>query len=90
MAYSSIAHMNVVTLGLFALNFQSVEGSLFLMVSHGIISAGLFICVGMLYDRYKTRVLLYYSGLAELMPVFSVVFFIFILANMSIPALAIS
>jgi NADH:ubiquinone oxidoreductase subunit 4 (subunit M) len=84
-AYSSIAHMNFVMLGIFSMNLQGLEGSLFLMFSHALVSSALFICVGFLYDRYKTRIILYYSGLTQLMPLFSSIFFIFILSNLSFP-----
>lgn len=84
-AYSSIAHMNVSILGLFALNIYSIVGSVFLMIGHGIISAALFFIIGILYDRYKTRLVKYYSGLVQMMPMFSVFFFIFILGNISFP-----
>jgi proton-translocating NADH-quinone oxidoreductase chain M len=84
-AYSSIAHMNFAVLGIFSFNLQGIEGSLFLMISHGIVSSALFICVGILYDRYHTRILAYYGGLAYNMPIFSFFFFLFTLANLSLP-----
>ena len=84
-AYSSVAHMGFVTIGLFTLNIQGIEGSILLMLSHGLVSGGLFLCVGMLYDRYKTRVLEYYGGLAQVMPTFAVIFLFFIMANISVP-----
>lgn len=84
-AYSSVAHMNFVTLGIFTLNMQGLEGSILLMLSHGIVSSALFLCVGVIYDRHKTRLLKYYSGLVQMMPIFSVLFMLFILANISIP-----
>lgn len=84
-AYSSIAHMNFAVLGIFSFNLQGIEGSLFLMLSHGIVSSALFICVGILYDRYHTRLVLYYGGLAYNMPMFSFFFFLFTLANLSLP-----
>ncbi len=71
--------MNYVTLGLFAANVQALEGSLVLMLSHGLVSSGLFMCVGILYDRYKTRVIRYYGGLVQIMPVYATVFMLFIL-----------
>jgi NADH:ubiquinone oxidoreductase subunit 4 (subunit M) len=74
-AYSSVAHMNLVVLGLFTLNFAGYIGAIMLMLSHGIISSALFICVGVLYDRYKTRLLVYLGGLARLMPIFAFLFF---------------
>jgi proton-translocating NADH-quinone oxidoreductase chain M len=84
-AYSSVAHMNFVTLGLFSLNVQGIEGSILLMLSHGLVSSALFLCVGVLYDRHKTRLVRYYGGLAISMPMFSIVFLFFTLANMSLP-----
>ncbi len=84
-AYSSIAHMNLLVLGLFSFNQQGIEGAIYLMVAHGIVSSGLFFCVGVLYDRYHTRQIRYYSGLVQVMPLFTVCFFLFTLANMSFP-----
>lgn len=84
-AYSSVAHMNFVTLGLFSLNTAGVEGSVLLMLSHGLVSPALFLCVGVLYDRHKTRLLRYYSGCGRTMPVFAVVFVFFTMANISLP-----
>jgi proton-translocating NADH-quinone oxidoreductase chain M len=84
-AYASVAHMNYVVLGIFSTNILSVAGSVFLMLGHGIVSAGLFFMVGFLYDRYKTRNIRYYRGLVSLMPLYSFFFFILSLANMSFP-----
>nr|YP_009710065.1 NADH dehydrogenase subunit 4 [Coleochaete scutata]QFU80170.1 NADH dehydrogenase subunit 4 [Coleochaete scutata] len=84
-AYSSVAHMNFVTLGLFSLNIQGIEGSILLMLSHGLVSSALFLCVGVLYDRHHTRLVKYYGGLVHTMPIFSVLFLFFTFANMSIP-----
>ena len=84
-AYSSVSHMSFVLLGLFSTNSLGVIGSLFLMLSHGIISSGLFFCIGCLYDRYKTRILRYYSGLVNVMPLFAVILFILTLGNISFP-----
>jgi proton-translocating NADH-quinone oxidoreductase chain M len=84
-AYSSVSHMSFVLLGLFSTNALGVIGSLFLMLSHGIISSGLFFCIGCLYDRYKTRILRYYSGLVNVMPLFAVILFILTLGNISFP-----
>lgn len=81
-AYSSIAHMNFTLLGLNSHTVQGVEGALFLMLCHGLVASGLFISVGVLYDRYHNRLLVYYSGLAIVMPLFSTVFFLFLLANL--------
>lgn len=84
-AYSSIVHMNFALLGLFTFNFQSIAGSYFLMLSHGIVSGGLFLCVGVLYDRYHTRLLKYYNGLNMFMPIFSICFLLLTLSNVSFP-----
>jgi proton-translocating NADH-quinone oxidoreductase chain M len=84
-AYSSVAHMNFVTLGLFSLNSQGVEGSVLLMLSHGLVSPALFLCVGILYDRHKTRLLRYYAGCGRTMPLFALLFVFFTMANMSLP-----
>ena len=84
-AYSSVAHMNFVTIGLFSLNMQGIEGSILLMLSHGLVASALFLCVGALYDRHKTRLVKYYGGLVSTMPIFSVLFLFFTLANLSLP-----
>jgi len=84
-AYSSIAHMNLIVLGLFSLNQHGIDGSIYLMIGHGIVSSALFYCVGVLYDRYHTRLLKYYGGLVILMPWFTIFFLLFTLANMSFP-----
>jgi len=84
-AYSSVAHMNFVTLGLFSLNAQGIEGSILLMISHGLVSPALFLCVGVLYDRHKTRLLRYYAGCGRTMPVFALLFVFFTMANISLP-----
>src|SRR5438270_4754460 len=80
-AYSSIAHMNLIVLGLFSYTQQGIDGAIYLMIGHGIVSTGLFFCVGVLYDRHHTRLLQYYGGLAQVMPVYSVYLFFFTLAN---------
>lgn len=84
-AYSSVGHMNYVTLGIASTTISGLEGSLFMMLGHGFVSSALFLCVGLLYERYHTRVLLYYSGLVFGMPIFSFFFFFFTLANVSLP-----
>lgn len=84
-AYSSVAHMNFVTIGMFSLNLQGIEGSILLMLSHGLVSSALFLCVGALYDRHKSRLVKYYGGLVSTMPIFSILFLFFTLANMSLP-----
>lgn len=84
-AYSSVAHMNLVMLGLFSENQQGIEGAIYLMVAHGVVSAALFFCIGVIYDRFHTRLLRYYGGLVTVMPLFVTGFFLFTLANMSFP-----
>ena len=84
-AYSSVAHMNFALLGLFTNNSLGLEGSLYLMLGHGIVSSALFLCVGVLYDRYHTRNILYYGGLVSVMPIFSILLLIFILGNIGMP-----
>lgn len=84
-AYASVSHMSFVILGLFTSNIQGISGSIFLMLSHGVVSSGLFFCIGCIYDRYKTRILRYYSGLVATMPLFSLCLFILILSNISFP-----
>lgn len=87
-AYASIAHMNVVVLGLFSYTQQGIEGAMYMMVAHGFVSAGLFFCVGVLYDRYKTRLIEYYGGLTKVSPLFSFYFCFFSFANMGFPGTA--
>ena len=85
-AYSSVTHMGFVVLALCSNNIQGIEGAILLSIAHGLVSPALFICVGgVLYDRYKTRIIKYYRGLTLTMPVFSTLFFIFILGNISVP-----
>lgn len=84
-AYSSVAHMGFVTLGLFSLNIYGFVGSLYIMISHGIVAGALFFLVGVLYDRYGSRNILDYGGLASTMPLFATTFFFFTLANLSFP-----
>lgn len=84
-AYSSVAHMNFVLLGMFSLNSLAISGSIFLMLSHGLVSSALFLCVGILYDRYHTRLLKYYGGLIYYMPLFGFFFLFLSLANIGLP-----
>jgi NADH-quinone oxidoreductase subunit M len=84
-AYSSVAHMGFVTMGIFALNMQGVQGAVFQMVSHGFISGALFLCVGVVYDRMHTREISAYGGLVNTMPNYAVVFLIFTMANVGLP-----
>ena len=84
-AYSSVAHMGFVTLGLFTLNQQGVEGAIFQMLSHGLISAALFLCVGVVYDRLHTREIGRYGGIVKNMPRYATVFMIFMLGSVGLP-----
>lgn len=84
-AYSSVAHMGVVTIGIFTFNIQGISGALFQMLSHGIVSAALFLCVGVIYDRIHTREIARYGGLADRMPVYAFVFMLFTLASVGLP-----
>ncbi len=84
-AYSSVAHMGFVTMGIFAVTAQGVAGGIFQMISHGIVSAALFLCVGVIYDRMHTREIAAYGGLVNRMPVYAFVFMVFTLANVGLP-----
>jgi NADH-quinone oxidoreductase subunit M len=84
-AYSSVAHMGFVTMGLFTLTPQGVQGALFVMISHGLVSGALFLCVGVIYDRMHTREISAYGGLVNRMPLYAVVFMVFTLANVGLP-----
>jgi proton-translocating NADH-quinone oxidoreductase chain M len=84
-AYLSISHMNFCVLGQFSENLEGILGSLLLMIAHGIIAAGFFISIGVLYKRYHTRLIMYFGGLARIMPVFSLFLFILTLGNMNMP-----
>ena len=84
-AYSSIAHMGFVTAGIFSFNEYGVSGAVFQMISHGLISAALFFCIGMLYDRNHTLEISKYSGLAKVMPKFSIMFIFFTMASIALP-----
>jgi NADH-quinone oxidoreductase subunit M len=84
-AYSSVAHMGFVTMGLFAMTAQGVAGGIFQMISHGIVSAALFLCVGVIYDRMHTREIAAYGGLVNRMPIYAFAFMIFTLANIGLP-----
>ena len=84
-AYSSIGHMNVCMLGILSFDLISIIGSLLLMIGHGFISSGLFFMVGILYERYKTKTINYYSGISYNMPIYSIYLFFFILSNISMP-----
>ena len=84
-AYSSVAHMGFVTMGLFALNRQGVDGAVFQMISHGFVSGALFLCVGVIYDRMHTREIKAYGGLVNRMPIYAAVFMLFTMANVGLP-----
>jgi len=84
-AYSSVAHMGFVTLGIFTFNKQGIEGSIIQMFSHGLISAALFLCVGVLYDRTHSRAINYFGGVVHILPKYSFIFMIFVLAALGLP-----
>ncbi len=84
-AYSSVAHMGVVVIGIFTFNIQGIDGALFQMISHGIVSAALFLCVGVIYDRMHTREIARYGGLADRMPAYAFVFMLFTMASIGLP-----
>ena len=84
-AYSSVAHMGFVTLGIFTFTKQGIEGSIFQMLSHGLISAALFLCVGVVYDRMHSRLISSYGGLVNILPKYSLVFAIFMLGAIGLP-----
>jgi NADH-quinone oxidoreductase subunit M len=84
-AYSSVAHMGFVTMGIFSFTVQGVDGAIFQMLSHGLVSAALFLCVGVVYDRMHTRQIDAYSGLVNRMPLYAVAFMVFTLANVGLP-----
>jgi len=84
-AYSSVAHMGFVTMGIFAVNMQGVQGGIFQMISHGFISGALFLCVGVIYDRMHTREISAYGGLVHRMPLYATAFMVFTMANVALP-----
>jgi NADH-quinone oxidoreductase subunit M len=84
-AYSSVAHMGIVTMGIFAATTQGVAGGIFQMISHGLVSAALFLCVGVVYDRMHTREIAAYGGLINRMPLYAAAFMVFTLANIALP-----
>ncbi|MGD9535759.1 MAG: NADH-quinone oxidoreductase subunit M [Alphaproteobacteria bacterium] len=84
-AYSSVAHMGIVTVGIFTFTQQGIEGGIFQMLSHGIVSAALFLCVGVVYDRMHTRMIASYGGLVNRMPAYALVFMIFTMASVGLP-----
>ncbi len=87
-AYSSVAHMGIVTIGIFTFNQQGIEGALFQMLSHGVVSGALFLCVGVLYDRVHSREIARYGGVAKIMPAYALVFLLFTMASIALPGTA--
>ncbi|MBL8847132.1 MAG: NADH-quinone oxidoreductase subunit M [Hyphomicrobium zavarzinii] len=84
-AYSSVAHMGFVTMGIFTFTQQGIDGAIFQMLSHGLISSALFLCVGVVYDRLHTREIKAYGGLVERMPIYAVIFMVFTMGNVGLP-----
>jgi NADH-quinone oxidoreductase subunit M len=84
-AYSSVAHMGFVTMGIFSMTTQGIQGAMFQMVSHGLVAGSLFLCVGVVYDRLHTREIAAYGGLARRMPIYATVFMVFTMANVGLP-----
>jgi proton-translocating NADH-quinone oxidoreductase chain M len=84
-AYTSVAHMNLVMIGLFSFNVVGLEGAILQSLSHGFVSSSLFLIIGVVYDRHHTRMVKYYSGLVHVMPVFTIIFLIFTMANIALP-----
>lgn len=84
-AYSSIAHMNLVTIGIFSFNVLGIEGAILQSISHGFVSGGMFLLIGVLYDRYHSRFLYYYGGLVHMMPIYAAFLLIFTMANIALP-----
>jgi NADH-quinone oxidoreductase subunit M len=84
-AYSSVAHMGFVTMGIFAGTLQGIQGAIFQMLSHGVISGALFLCVGVVYDRMHTREIAFYGGLVNRMPVYAAIFMLFTMGNVGLP-----
>lgn len=85
-AYSSIAHMNLVTIGIFSFNVMGIEGAILQSISHGFVSGGMFLLIGVLYSRYHTRSLQYFGGLVHMMPIYAIFLLIFTLANIALPS----
>jgi len=84
-AYTSIAHMNLVIVGIFSFNIIGLEGSILQSLSHGFVASALFLIIGVVYDRHRTRIVQYYGGLASIMPLYSSIFLFFTMANISFP-----
>jgi len=87
-AYSSVGHINICNLGIFSNTIQGIEGSIMLILAHGLVSPALFICVVILYDKYHTRLLKYYRGIVIKIPIYAVLFFLFTLGNIAVPLTA--
>ncbi len=85
-AYSSVAHMGFVTIGIFAFNMQGIQGAIVQMISHGLVSGALFLCVGVVYDRLHTREISCYGGVVNVMPVYALIFMIFTMASVGLPS----
>lgn len=84
-AYSSVAHMNLVMMGIFSFNISGLEGSLIQSLSHGFVASALFFLIGVLYDRYHSRLIIYYGGLVHMMPLYTIIFLFFTMANIALP-----
>jgi proton-translocating NADH-quinone oxidoreductase chain M len=84
-AYTSVAHMNLVMIGLFSFNVIGIEGAILQSLSHGFVSSALFLLIGVVYDRHHTRMVAYYSGLVHTMPIFTIIFLVFTMANIALP-----
>lgn len=84
-AYSSVGHMGIVTIGIFTFNLEGIQGSIFLQLAHGIVSSALFIVVTLLYERFHTRIVKYYRGITVTMPIYSSLFLIFTMSNIGVP-----
>jgi len=84
-AYTSVAHMNIVMIGIYSFNIIGLSGSILQSVSHGFVSSALFLIIGVVYDRFHTRIIKYYSGLVHIMPLYSVIFLFFTMSNIALP-----
>jgi len=87
-AYASVAHMNITLLGIFSMTIVGISGGVFQMLAHGVVSGALFLCVGVLYDRYHSRLVSYYGGIAQFIPLYAIVFLGFTIANIALPGTA--
>jgi len=84
-AYTSVAHMNIVMIGIYSFNVIGLEGSIIQSISHGFVSSALFLIIGVVYDRFHTRLVKYYSGLVHIMPIYAIIFLFFTMANIAMP-----